>query len=175
MSKITQNTINKLNTIIDEFYLDGAGNVRRTKNGYYNRFAAGDLAGFYVDSNGYMVIQTPKQRSTTRKSHIIWLLHGNQLKVNHVIDHIDGNAVNDSIDNLRLIPYELNHRNRAKRSDNTSGVTGISWNKKSSKYVIAKTVGNERIIKRTPDWSEALIILEELKQLDSTYTIRHGN
>ena len=175
MSKITQNTIDKLNTIIDEFYLDDAGNVRRTKNGYYNRFAAGDLASFYVASNGYMVIQTPRQRNITRKSHIIWLLHGNQLKVNHVIDHIDGNAVNDSIDNLRLIPYELNNRNRAKRSDNTSGVTGICWSKGKRKYVIAKTVGNTRIVKSTPNWSEALIILEELKQLDSTYTIRHGN
>lgn len=174
MSKMTQSTIDKLNAIKDEFYLDSLGNIRRSTDGYFNRFKAGDLAKFFV-VQGYYNIQTPKQRTTTKRSLLVWVLHGNELKVDHVVDHIDGNRLNDHISNLRLIPYALNNRNRAKRNDNTTGVTGICWIESKKCYVIRRTIGNKRITRSSVSWDKAVAILEELKQLDNTYTERHGN
>ena len=174
MNRISQSTIDKLHAIIAEFYLDSNGDIRRTNDGYFNRFQAGDLAKFFKVTQGYLHIQTPKQRNTTRRSHIVWLLNGNELKVDHIIDHIDGDVSNDSIDNLRLIPHELNNRNRRKRSDNTSGITGVMWDSKKSAYIIRKTIGNKRITKQSKTLDKAIEILNHLKELDNSYTDRHG-
>ena len=56
---------------------------------------------------------------------IIWLLCHNEWP-HYLIDHIDGNRLNNSIGNLRVVSYEESSRNVGKRSDNTSGVTGVN-------------------------------------------------
>lgn len=37
--------------------------------------------------------------------------------------------------NLRLVTNAENQRNRSMRSDNTSGVPGVSWNKRDSRWM----------------------------------------
>jgi len=41
------------------------------------------------------------------------------------VDHIDGNGFNNSPSNLRDVPHVINMRNNKKRTDNTSGYTGV--------------------------------------------------
>jgi len=43
----------------------------------------------------------------------------------HVIDHIDGNKTNNSIDNLRDVDRAQNSRNQKLHKNNTSGVVGV--------------------------------------------------
>ena len=50
------------------------------------------------------------------------------------IDHIDGNKSNNLIENLRVADCSQNACNRKKRTDNTSGVKGISWHKPRQKW-----------------------------------------
>ena len=50
------------------------------------------------------------------------------------IDHIDGNRENNVISNLRLVNNRENTMNRRKRNDNTSGITGVSWDKNAGKW-----------------------------------------
>ncbi|AUR98896.1 HNH nuclease [Vibrio phage 1.256.O._10N.286.45.F8] len=46
------------------------------------------------------------------------------------VDHIDGNGMNNSWANLRLVTSYDNAKNHRRVKTNTSGVTGVTWHKK---------------------------------------------
>ena len=168
-------TVNKhKNTLLDEFYLDSNQEVRRRKNGYLGRFSKGDLAKFFTGAEGYMYIQVPKARATVRKSHLIMLLLGNSIPNDMVIDHIDGDRTNDHPSNLRIVSSRQNNCNRPMRKDNSSGITGIRWSEPHKHYVIRRTVKGKRISRSRKTLEDAILVLNELKEMDSDYTDRHG-
>lgn len=43
------------------------------------------------------------------------------------IDHVDGNPMNNKIENLRAVTHRQNMRNIKKRKDNSSKITGIEF------------------------------------------------
>ena len=49
-------------------------------------------------------------------------------------DHIDGDPRNCRRENLRPATIQENSRNRGLKSNNTSGVAGVSWHKKTNKW-----------------------------------------
>lgn len=49
-------------------------------------------------------------------------------------DHIDRNELNNRVYNLRPCTPQENSYNKSKRNDNTSGITGVSWNKRTNKW-----------------------------------------
>jgi hypothetical protein len=50
------------------------------------------------------------------------------------IDHIDNNPSNNRVENLRWSTREENSRNTRIRSNNTSGVKGVCWDKSREKW-----------------------------------------
>jgi hypothetical protein len=52
-----------------------------------------------------------------------------------IIDHIDGDGHNNAIGNLRGAEHRQNIQNQKRRSDNTSGRKGVSWNAHVGKWV----------------------------------------
>lgn len=50
------------------------------------------------------------------------------------IDHVNLNTTDNRIDNLRLSVDKLNHRNRSKYRNNTSGIPGVSYYTRLSKW-----------------------------------------
>ena len=50
------------------------------------------------------------------------------------VDHIDRNSLNNNIDNLRLADRLLQVHNQNRRSNNTSGATGVCWHKAIGKW-----------------------------------------
>lgn len=83
---------------------------------------AGQEAGF-VGNRGYLlIVVNRKQRMAHR---LIWLMHGKELP--EMIDHIDGDQLNNRIENLRAVTNSQNQRNQKLRKDSTSGIKGVSW------------------------------------------------
>jgi hypothetical protein len=54
-----------------------------------------------------------------------------------VIDHIDGNGLNNTRKNLRLVSAMQNRRNTKKQSNNTSGYKGVYYSKKNKNWCSA--------------------------------------
>ena len=57
------------------------------------------------------------------------LMTGKQIPPGFVVDHINQDTHDNRIANLRVIKEKDNARNKPKRRDNTSGVTGVSFDK----------------------------------------------
>lgn len=172
---MTKNVNKYKDILLDEFYLDDCEEIRRSKDGYLGRFKKDDLAKFFKDAAGYYAIQIPQGiRRVVKKHELKWLLSYGEIPEGYEIDHRDGNVTNNSMNNLRLVTRKINSRNRKKRSDNTSGITGINWSEYHNHYVIRRTIGNKRVSKSRKTLEEAILVLEELKKMDSTYTQRHG-
>ncbi len=65
---------------------------------------------------------------------LVWMYFNGDFKGD--IDHIDHNPSNNRIENLRVVTHIENCRNRGMRSDNTSGVNGVMWNKTKNKWEV---------------------------------------
>ena len=50
------------------------------------------------------------------------------------IDHLDGNACNNALKNLRVVTRQQNMDNKGAYSNNTSGVKGVSWNRQYNRW-----------------------------------------
>lgn len=88
------------------------------------RVKRGDAAGRLNPSNGYIEIGVDGRRYLAHR--LAWLyVHG--VWPTDCIDHIDRNATNNRIDNLRLATISQNGWNKGIGSNNTSGVKGVSW------------------------------------------------
>lgn len=78
------------------------------------------------------------------------------------IDHIDGNTLNNRKFNLRSILEKDNHKNVKKKSTNTSGIRGVSLNKKEQKWVIDFTYEEKRYYFKHFDSIEEAVYLRYL-------------
>lgn len=78
-----------------------------------------------------------------KASRVIYYLHTKEWP--EVVDHIDGNRLNDNIMNLRAATRSLNNKNVKKRKNNTSGHKGVSFKKKIGKYQVLVQVDGKNI------------------------------
>lgn len=103
----------------------------------FNTRNAGKEAGYHrkVQNRDYTrhEIKLPQEgQSTGTKSFIvarvIWAwMTGEWPEKGYYIDHIDQDPTNNRWDNLRLVSPAENGQNYRRRKDNTSGVTGVSY------------------------------------------------
>ena len=84
---------------------------------------AGDVAGYFCKSTGYY--NATYKRKTYSCHRIIWWLHNGGIDADLKIDHIDGNKLNNAVNNLRLVSHTVNLQNQTIRRSNTSGVPGV--------------------------------------------------
>lgn len=85
------------------------------------------------NKNGY--VQVKINGSYHKVHHIVWLLHGHDIPDGFVLDHINGDPSDNRFENLRLATRQQNNCNARVRNDNRSGVKGVSWYAKSSKWL----------------------------------------
>jgi hypothetical protein len=113
---------------------------------------------------------------------VVYFLTRGTIDSTMVIDHIDRNPDNNKPENLRMISYEENTRNRSISKTNTSGFTGIherhsfiaTWHedgKPYSKEFSVLTLGNNAR-KLAEDFRESKI--KELNDKGLNYSETHG-
>lgn len=90
------------------------------------------------------------------------------------VDHIDGNGLNNSWGNLRLVSRQENQKNMRLPSHNTSGTIGVYWNKRSRKWLAAiKISGKQRYIGVFSDYDLAVVARKQA-EIDNGFHSNHG-
>lgn len=128
-----------------------------------NGFEAGCRLGVYrqVKVNGRKYL-----------SHrIAWLLNYREWPENQ-IDHIDGDGMNNRIENLREADHLINRKNVKATARNTSGVAGVS--KRGDRWEVYGTDNKKSYyLGRYRSFSDAVEVRNVFKQ-EHGFTERHG-
>jgi len=96
-----------------------------------NRVHIGDKAGF-LDNQGYLRVRF-KGKLWSVHQLVYLMFHG---FVPEMIDHIDQDKTNNSIENLRSVTRAQNRYNCKARRNSVSGVKNVHWHKPSGKYAV---------------------------------------
>ena len=89
----------------------------------------GDVPG-WIGKRGYKYLNIYNKKYYVHR--VIWLMHYGYLP--KFIDHIDGNRLNNRIENLRACTLSENSCNSKIRSDSTSKIKGVNWFKPKQKW-----------------------------------------
>lgn len=104
-----------------------------------------DLAGrsWYCNTSGKNFYAAHRYAHKTTYLHraILSRLLGRELVKGEVVDHIDGDGLNNTRSNLRLATQSQNMGNQGRSIANTSGFKGVSWHKGRGKWQAQIKVG----------------------------------
>jgi hypothetical protein len=117
---------------------------------------------------------------------IVWELFNGDIPEGLVVDHEDQDSHNNLIQNLRLLPHSVNCRNSKRSSANTSGATGVSFQKdiqawraswmeagkRKAKSFRVSIFGVDEALRLAKEWRRAMI--EKENKQGAGYTERHG-
>jgi len=101
------------------------------------------LGGVIKNHSGKSYSRIVINEKTYRTHRIIWL-YVNGIWPNQ-IDHIDGNGLNNKLANLRSVNSHENNKNQRLYKTNKSGICGVCWYKKNSKWLVQIGMLNENI------------------------------
>ncbi len=149
-------TPEQLELIKERYEVSGAGIVVRTK--YQHSPNVGEPAG-NVDTHGYRKVVVLGRNSLIH--HIVWFLTYNRWP-EHPLDHIDGNRLNNTPENLREASIRMNMKAHLK----TRGAVvyrGVYFRKERSKYVARCCVDGKLIFVGVYDTPEEAAIARDLK------------
>jgi hypothetical protein len=121
---------------------------------------AGCKAGTIDKINKYCYVKINNKRYQLHR--IIFLYHHGYQPI--IIDHIDGNGLNNKIENLREATATENQYNSKIRKDNTSGIKGVNWNKIEKKWHVKFQVnGKSKFFGRYYDLNVAKFVCETMR------------
>lgn len=97
----------------------------------------GAIAGFVIktrkNKNPYRVVKVKCKQYLAHR--VAWIMAGNELKEGMVMDHINGNGLDNRIENLRMVTRSENGTNRKLADNNSSGKTGVHFYEKDKLWV----------------------------------------
>jgi len=133
-----------------------------------NKSFIGKPAGSYCKGNYKQVVVNGKYMLVHR---IIFFLHHGY--VPKMIDHIDGNVENNSIENLRAATYEQNNRNAKLRKDNKTGAKGLRQCPNGKWQVYVRMDGKQKSFGVYEDFDLAELIAIEARNKHHLHFAKH--
>jgi hypothetical protein len=131
----------------------------------YKKLKSGALAtkpSGTISHNGYVKITIDGTSYLLHR--VIYFLHNNLLP--DFLDHIDRNPLNNKIENLRACSKSQNNMNTKKRKSNQSGHRGVSFHKRSKKWVVEVQVNKKRnYCGLYSDYELACLVSDEARNL----------
>ena len=124
------------------------------------KIKAGNLVGS-ITSSGYKRVMIDYKEYPLHR--IVYFMHHGYIP--KMIDHINGNALDNNIENLRDATAQTNQYNRKRGSNNTSGCKNVSWHDK--KQVWQVHIGHNKKVKcwYVKDFELAEFIAQEARSL----------
>lgn len=111
-----------------------------------NRRFVGQIAGSrHTCTAGKSYIQVRVNNRLYYAHRIIWVINNGEIPDGMQIDHINGDGLDNSLKNLRLVTNSQNKRNQRRLSTNTSGRTGVYFDKRRNSYCAAGFLGDKKI------------------------------
>lgn len=138
------------------------------------RVKADDEAGVLLRARRTQYRQTMVHGKSYLVHRIVWLMHYGKWPESD-IDHIDGNGLNNRIENLRDVMRLVNLRNSRMRRNNSSGVNGVYWHKSERKWRAQSCDGSgkRKTLGRFTDLADAERAVKEF-QSRLGFSERHG-
>lgn len=107
-----------------------------------------------VNGKGYLMVQLGVKHYPLHQ--LAWIYMYGKLPEG-IIDHIDHDTLNNAKDNLRCVSQRDNSRNKKLSKNNTSGVTGVFWDKRKEKWTAHIRVDKKYIHLGNFDYKEDAI------------------
>lgn len=114
----------------------------------------------WMNNTGYLRMAIDGHKPLVHR--IIFLLHHGYMP--KMIDHINGNPLDNRIENLRECTPHENQLNSKVRKDNTSGCRGVSFHKELKKWRVRCNIQGKRyVIGEYDDYELACLVAEEAR------------
>lgn len=148
-------------------YQDGKLYRQTGRRGTYSHSWAG-----HIRFDGYYYL---KINGVNYKTHrVIYKMFHPDMDESLIIDHIDGNQSNNSIENLRLTTQSDNMKNKRGYSNNKSNYTGVYWRNDSNKWRVYIADNGKRVnLGCYSDINEAVMVRNQAIK-DYEYSETHG-
>ncbi len=140
-----------------------------------NRAMKGSIAGYTGNTIGKNYTSIRIDGKLFRAHRLAWVYVYGHISNTIEIDHIDGNGVNNIINNLRIVTSTGNSKNTRLRIDNKSGVTGVSWDKSRNKWTAQISIqGKQEPLGRFYSFEDAVICRKRAEH-ENGYHYNHGS
>jgi hypothetical protein len=161
LSTFVRGKNNEANLPVDElrevFRYDETTGLLYWKSSPGKRATVGRVAG-WVDQKGYRRVRYKGLKYLVHR--IVWMLNTGEWPVN-LIDHSKRNSGNNKIEHLRGATHSQNFQNQGLRRNNTSGLKGVSWVNRDSRWIAHASInGREKHLGYLTDKSLAALAVD---------------
>lgn len=147
---------------------------KRAQAVFNSKFAGKEAGTLLYPSKKYRLIMFSllEEKHFVLAHSIVWAIHFGGWPSE--IDHIDGDGLNNKIENIRQVCHETNMQNKSRYKNNSSGVTGVQWYKVYDKWVARAMQDGKKIhLGYTEDFFEA-VCLRKSWEVKNNYHENHG-
>ena len=157
--------------VMERLSYDSRTGLFKWKSEVAKNVPKGSKAGSLQKKDGYVRIQILGRKY--RAHRLAWLIVYGSFPPDQ-IDHINGIRHDNRISNLRAVTHAENNRNRALDIRNKSGYTGITYNKKTNKWIAQIGGTRKRVNLGHFGNKEDAIEARRIAEINYNYHPNHG-
>ena len=133
------------------------------------RYSGRNVGSKYQKGKNYLTVSFTYEGKAERVllHRLAWFICKNEVPANQ-IDHINQVQDDNRIENLKVVSDQENRRNSSMQKNNTSGVTGVYWNKRMGMWV-----ANCRINSKTK-YLGCFIDIKEAEKIAKSFRLING-